>query len=282
MRAPWVLAALLAFAGRAAAQDFSPATGAGPAAGAAALLDRALGAPEAGAAIECGAARRFAMTGLESRALAATLSRGSVRFAAGVAQTGEPEFGWNAAAVALGSAHASGGVALRALARRERRSGALAMQGLREGAGLERVDHLEDAGVDPLVVPKVTLSGRIAERLDADEGQRGRARGVAAEVRPCHRLNRFAILIEQFERDEGSLCDASIHSNDFWIGWSCDNTLDNTGARGIPFHPWEGDASNRLSVVCPNNHAHGRLDNSCGYAKSKMDVITGQDFLAFP
>ncbi|MCC6649675.1 MAG: hypothetical protein IT348_00840, partial [Candidatus Eisenbacteria bacterium] len=140
-RAPWwlaaLLAALLAWAAPVFAQDFSPAAGAGPGADAAALLDRALGSPRTGVGIECGAARRFGLPELDSRALAVTLARGSVCVAAGVAQAGEPEFGWNAAAIALGSARSSGGVALRALARRERRVGALAAPTLRAGAGLE-------------------------------------------------------------------------------------------------------------------------------------------------
>lgn len=119
------------------AQDFSPAAGAGPQPGAAALLDRALPVPGGAWTLEAGVTRWFALPELETRALAMAVARRSVSAAAGLSQTGDPTFGWSAAAFALGSAGESGGMALRVAARHERRDGALSASSFARAGGLE-------------------------------------------------------------------------------------------------------------------------------------------------
>lgn len=128
-------AAAFALAPSAQAQEFAPGS-CGPDARAAVLLDRALGGVP-GAALESHVTRWFALPELETRALAAGVRVRSLSLAAGVASVGEPDFGWNAAAVALASGADAAGVAVRALARRERAAGALAWEGLASGASFE-------------------------------------------------------------------------------------------------------------------------------------------------
>jgi hypothetical protein len=111
---------LLAGAARLApAQDFASAAPAGPA-GALAMLERGLPAPGRGVGIEAGITRWFALPAIETRAVAMRASVGNARAALGVAQTGDPELGWNALGLAFGGASAAGGAALRALLRRDR------------------------------------------------------------------------------------------------------------------------------------------------------------------
>ena len=119
------------------AQDFTPGLASGPQPGAAALLERALpqGPPAWGT--EATSTRWFALPDLQTRALAAQAGARSVRVAAGLSQTGGPELGWTAAALAVGGAGPEGGAAVRAIARRERAAGPLATRGLAQGAGLE-------------------------------------------------------------------------------------------------------------------------------------------------
>lgn len=135
----WLAAALAVCGagGAARSQDFSPAAGAGPRPGAAALLDRALPMPDGVWAIEAGATRWFALPELETRALATAGAWRSVSAAAGLSQTGDPGFGWSTAALALGSAGESGGMALRVAARHERRDGALSASSFARAGGLE-------------------------------------------------------------------------------------------------------------------------------------------------
>ncbi len=101
-----------------AAQDFAPAAGAGPAPGACAMLERALPseAPALGATAlqaELLQAEFALVPGLRTRALAAQGAWRSLRLAAGVSQTGEPEWGWTCAALAAGTATRASGAALR-------------------------------------------------------------------------------------------------------------------------------------------------------------------------
>ncbi|MBI5169969.1 MAG: hypothetical protein HZA61_10810, partial [Candidatus Eisenbacteria bacterium] len=124
--------------GAAHSQDLSPAAGAGPQPGAAALLDRALPLASAPAfTIEGGTTRWFALPELETPPLAAAARVRRVSAGAGVAQTGEPEFGWSTAAHALGSSGADGGMARRVAARHERRDGALTGGALARSGDLE-------------------------------------------------------------------------------------------------------------------------------------------------
>jgi hypothetical protein len=141
-RAAFVFAALalahvLAARRAAWAQDFAPASPAGPQAGAAALLERAL--PVAGPALslESAATRWLGLASLETRAAALGVSAGPARVAAGLSQTGDPELGWTCAALALGAAGPEGGAALRVAGRCDRSEGPLAAGRLGLGAGYE-------------------------------------------------------------------------------------------------------------------------------------------------
>ncbi len=139
---PALLAAWLAVATTARAQDFAPAAPAGPQPGAAALLEHALPAGSPGPALETAVTRWLGFTAFETRHAAAGLGAHALRVALGVAQTGDPDLGWSAAALAVGACGPEGGAALRALARRDRNVGPLARTraggdafGLEAGAG---------------------------------------------------------------------------------------------------------------------------------------------------
>lgn len=135
------LLCLLTCAGAARAQEFVPAAGSAVAtaasAGALALLDSALPSVAQGSTIECGVTRWFALPQFETRVLALGAAVKSLRAAAGISQTGDPEYGWSAAALALGSAGEAGGMALRVAARHERSAGDLARATRDEGVGIE-------------------------------------------------------------------------------------------------------------------------------------------------
>lgn len=144
----------------AAAQDFTAASIAGPA-GALTLLEHGLPPPERGVGIEAGITRWFALPALETRAVALRASAGSARFGLGVAQTGDPELGWNAAALALGGASATGGAAVRALIRRDRSPVAPGPLGAGAGVELGGGAWVRAAGGIELwaAAPQVFLSG---------------------------------------------------------------------------------------------------------------------------
>jgi hypothetical protein len=124
--APAILTALLAAAPPAPAQDFVSPARAGPTPSALVFLERGLAPPRAGATLEATTARWFGLAELSTRALACGLGWRSLRAAAGMSQTGEPEIGWSAAGIACGAARAAGGVAFRAEARRDRDARAVA------------------------------------------------------------------------------------------------------------------------------------------------------------
>ena len=124
-------------AGVAHAQDFAPASPAGPQAGAAALLERGLPAVERSPSFETAATRWLGLASLATRSAALGLAVGSVRVAAGLSQTGDPELGWTSAALAVGAAGPEGGAALRVVGRRDRSEGAIASGHLDLGAGYE-------------------------------------------------------------------------------------------------------------------------------------------------
>lgn len=129
--------ALLACARDACAQDFAPASPAGPQPGAAALLERALPAAAPTVALESSVTRWLASTSLETRAAAIELAPGALRVALGLSQTGDPELGWTGAAIGTGVATDDAGFAVRALARRDRAVGALGRASSRDAAGVE-------------------------------------------------------------------------------------------------------------------------------------------------
>ncbi len=112
-------AALLALLSAiASAQDFSPAEPAGPATSAAGLLERGLPG-EGHGQLEASTTSWLGVPGLVTRTLCAGVRIRSVSVAGGWALTGEPPAGWMAAGLAAGAASEWGGVALRAVARRD-------------------------------------------------------------------------------------------------------------------------------------------------------------------
>jgi hypothetical protein len=131
------LALALAAAGPASAQDFAPASPAGPQPGASALLERALPAEPGAVSLESGATRWLGLAGLETRAAALAIAAGTARIAAGISQTGDPEIGWTGAGLAVGAAGPEGGAALRVVGRRDRSAGAVLAGHLELGAGYE-------------------------------------------------------------------------------------------------------------------------------------------------
>lgn len=129
--------ALIASAPGACAQDFAPASPAGPQPGAAALLERALPAEAPLVALESSVTRWLASPALETRAAAVAFAPGALRVAIGLSQTGDPELGWTGAAIGAGLAADDAGFAVRAIARRDRALGALGHASARDAAGME-------------------------------------------------------------------------------------------------------------------------------------------------
>jgi hypothetical protein len=119
------------------AQDFAPASPAGPQSGAAALLERALPAAERAVSFESAATRWLGLASLETRGAALGFAAGPARFAAGLSQTGDPELGWTGAGLAVGGAGPEGGAALRVVGRRDRSEGPVGLGHLGRGAGYE-------------------------------------------------------------------------------------------------------------------------------------------------
>jgi hypothetical protein len=120
----------------AVAQDFSPASGAGPRPGALALLDRALPAGAAWSA-EGLAVRWLGLAALETRAVAMSAGVAGARVAAGLSQTGDPALGWTGLGLAAGGASDAGGAAVRAVARLDRAGGAFEPARARTEGGVE-------------------------------------------------------------------------------------------------------------------------------------------------
>jgi hypothetical protein len=132
-------AAVVLLSAPAAAQDFeapAPPASAAVAAGPADFLERALPVPRASPAVEALESRWYEVPGLTTRAVALAAGWRSVRAAAGISRTGEPELGWAAAAAALGVAGQGAGAALRCAARRDADPHALDVA-LGPGTGLE-------------------------------------------------------------------------------------------------------------------------------------------------
>ncbi|HEY2954420.1 MAG TPA: hypothetical protein VGK89_04115 [Candidatus Eisenbacteria bacterium] len=118
------------------AQDFAAPEAPGAAPSPAAFLERALPAQHPSLAAEALVSHWYDVPGLTTRALALSAGWRTLRAAAGISRTGDPELGWSAAALALGVAGEGGGGALRAVVRRDAAPGALAVE-LGPGAGLE-------------------------------------------------------------------------------------------------------------------------------------------------
>lgn len=101
------------------AQEYAGAAASGEFRGVGTLLEHGL-AGTATSGLEAGVTRWFALPALETRAMAAGFAVRSLRVALGVASTGEPAMGWDAAALALGVTQPAFSVAARAVLRRDR------------------------------------------------------------------------------------------------------------------------------------------------------------------
>jgi hypothetical protein len=111
--------ALAAAHAAAPAQDFESAGHAGPGHAPSGFLDAGLPGAARGVQIEALTLTRYGLPELGTRAAAAAVGWRSLRIAAGLSQTGDPEIGWNAFGLAAGAAQARWGAGLRAAARRD-------------------------------------------------------------------------------------------------------------------------------------------------------------------
>lgn len=102
------------------AQDFTGPAPPGPAGAPDRFLEDALPPAGAAPALAASLTGRYGLPELASGSLAAGLGLGPLRLAAGVAQFGDHDVGWNAAALGLGVVREGGGAGLRAVARRDR------------------------------------------------------------------------------------------------------------------------------------------------------------------
>src|SRR5262249_40094340 len=127
----------LSFAPAARAQDFAgpPSPGAEPRVWE--LLDRALPPPTASFSAAATQTRWWDVPGLETRAVAACAGWRSWRGSLGLSQTGEPELGWAALALALGSRGRDTGARGGAVTRRDRDAPWSRARAFRPGAGVE-------------------------------------------------------------------------------------------------------------------------------------------------
>jgi len=131
-----LLTGALAFrAGPARGQDFVTPQVSGLSATKGDLLDAGLPAARLALAGEVWGTRWLGLSELTTRGLALSGGWRGARAAVGLSQTGDPELGWSAVGAALGTASATAGAALRAVARRDQ-TPALATA-LGPGAGAE-------------------------------------------------------------------------------------------------------------------------------------------------
>jgi hypothetical protein len=84
------------------------------------MLERGLPPADPGGALEASAARWFGISELGMRNVGWTVGWRSTRWALGLSQTGSAEIGWTALGLAAGVAQSRAGVAMRAVARRDR------------------------------------------------------------------------------------------------------------------------------------------------------------------
>ena len=114
-----MLAALAALVG---AQDFAAPAPAWPPGPPCLLLERGLPSATPTPVLEGAATRWHGLAALTTRAAAGALGWRALRAGVGLSQTGEPDVGWSALALAVGAAGRGGGGSLRAVARRDRTS----------------------------------------------------------------------------------------------------------------------------------------------------------------
>ena len=107
-------------AARVAAQDFAAAAPALAEDDPLSFLDRGLPPGAQGIAAIAASTRWWGLRDLETHAVAANAAWRSLRTAAGVSQTGTPDLGWTALALAVGGATEDAGSALRACVRADR------------------------------------------------------------------------------------------------------------------------------------------------------------------
>jgi len=122
MRGSWVPLVLLWLSAPALGQDFAAPAPAWPPGPPSVLLERGLPTATAVPTFEGAVTRWHGIAALSTRAISGSFGWRRLRAGLGVSQTGEPDVGWTALAVALGAADRSGGACLRALARRDRTS----------------------------------------------------------------------------------------------------------------------------------------------------------------
>jgi len=115
-----LLALALLWSACAAAQEFAAVAPAGPGTTPGGFLEDALPPAAVTAALEAALTDRYGLPELASGALCAGAGHGTLRVAAGLAQLGGRDVGWNAAALACGVVRDGGGAGLRAIARRDR------------------------------------------------------------------------------------------------------------------------------------------------------------------
>ncbi len=101
------------------AQEFAGSTASGDARGVGAMIEHGLVGPVT-SGIETGVTSWFALPDLQTRTAALGVAARSLHVAAGVAVTGEREWGWNTAAMAAGVVQPTFAVAVRAAIRRDR------------------------------------------------------------------------------------------------------------------------------------------------------------------
>ena len=123
--------------GAASAQDFAGATHAAATDDVFALLERALPSATPGLGAAVTQTRWWESRDLETRAAALCGGWHTLRASAGLSQTGAPELGWTALALAAGSASAEAGAGLRACARVDRDAPWSAARVAAAGAGYE-------------------------------------------------------------------------------------------------------------------------------------------------
>lgn len=112
--------ALAAWGSLASAQDFGAPGPIMVNTGGFSLLEGGMPSTSTAWSFEALRTARHALSELTTRALATRGGYGPLRIAVGLSQTGDPEIGWTALGVALGTAGAEGGAAVRAVARRDR------------------------------------------------------------------------------------------------------------------------------------------------------------------
>jgi hypothetical protein len=140
---------LAAACAAAAAQDFTPAAPEPLAPAALVAIDRGLAADSAGTSVATAATRWFGLESLRFAAAAVAGGWGPWRGALGVAGCGDAAVGWNALGVSCGWAGAGAGVAVRAVARRDRIARGDDGGSSIAGATLDPAAAIDESGGDP-------------------------------------------------------------------------------------------------------------------------------------